>query len=37
LQTPDSPISAPKFLLISKGFSRGDRTSETAEWPYFSL
>ena len=37
LQTPNSSISAPKFLLISKGFSRGDRTSETAEGPNSSL
>ena len=37
LQTPNSPISAPKFFFVSKSLSRGDRTSETAEGLDFSL
>ena len=37
LQTPNSSISAPKFLLISKGVSGFDRTSETGKGPDFSL
>jgi hypothetical protein len=37
LQTPNSPVLAPEFLLISKGFSTGDRTFETTGMPIFSL
>src|SRR5690606_4688083 len=37
LQTSNSPIWAPKFLLISKGVSTFDRASDTESNPIFVL